>query len=80
MDLKDKIKNIKDLQHNRILNYQNLFVATFAGAIIATTFAENIPFGVSKTLLISSLTLLLFASLVGTNIKLRKIIKDVESI
>ena len=80
MDAKDKIKNIKDLQHNRVLNYQNLFVAMLGGAIIATAFAEKIPFGVSKTLLIILFSFLLFVSLVGTNLKIRKIIKDVEDI
>ena len=80
MEFKDKIKNIKDLQHNRMLNYQNLFVVTIAGAIIATAFAENIPFGVSKTLLIILFSFLLVVSLVGTSMKIRKVVREVENI
>lgn len=80
MDASDKLKNVKDLQHGRILNYQNIFIATFAGAIIATAFAENIPFGINKALLIFSFALSLFVSSVGTSIKIRKIVKEVENI
>ncbi len=43
MDERDKLKNLKDLQYSRILNYQNLIVASAAGAIITAMFAEYLP-------------------------------------
>lgn len=47
-DEKLKLKNIKDLEYNHLLNKQNVFLIIFGTAIISVILSDRLPDGLTK--------------------------------
>lgn len=61
VSLKQKEKNIKDLEYNHLLNKQNIALILIGTAIISITLTEKLPLNVTK----ADLLIFLFAVAVG---------------
>jgi len=47
-DEKLKLKNIKDLEYNHLLNKQNVFLIMFGTAIISIILSDQVPEDITK--------------------------------
>lgn len=65
MDNKQKIKNIKDLEYNYLLNQKNIVMVIIGTAIIAVLFTE------SYSLTIPQHIVLIFLTIMGVHLWLR---------
>jgi len=81
--MKDKIlklKNIKDLEYNHILNKQNVFVIILGTAIISTILSDKLPENITKWGLVLAFILLIILSLLHYSKKLENKIKEIKDI
>ena len=79
-DEKLKLKNIKDLEYNHLLNKQNVFVITLGTAIISTILSEQLPENLTKWNLILAFILGLILSLLYYSRKIRDKIDEIKEI
>ncbi len=79
-DEKIKLKNIKDLEYNHILNKQNVFLITFGTAIISVILSNNIPEDLTKGGLILAFILAIILSLMYYGKKLEDKIEEIKNI
>lgn len=77
-DNKIKLKNIKDLEYNKILNQQNIVLVLIGTAIITVSLTNNLP--QSKSDIIIFLILVVIFFIVYFSQKLDKIKKEIENI
>jgi hypothetical protein len=79
-DEKRKLKNIKDLEYNHILNKQNVFLIIFGTAIISVILSNNIPEEITKGGLILAFILAIILSLMHYGRKLEEKIEEIRNI
>ena len=77
-DEKLKLKNIKDLEYNHLLNKQNIFVIILGTAIISTILSNTLPGGETKLGLIAMFVLIMVLSLLHYANKLKKKIEEIK--
>lgn len=75
-----KLKNIKDLEYNHILNKQNVFLIIFGTAIISTILSENLPEDITKWNLVLTFILLIIISLLHYGKKLENKVEEIKNI
>lgn len=79
-DEKLRLKNIKDLEYNRLLNNQNVFLIIFGTAIISTILSETIPEDLTKGGLVLAFALAILLSLLHYGKKLEDKIKEIKNV
>lgn len=79
-DEKLKLKNIKDLEYNHILNKQNVFLITFGTAIISIILSESIPRELTKGGLIFMFILGIILSLLYYGKKLEDKVGEIKNL
>ncbi len=79
-DDKAKLKNLRDLRYNKILNLQNIILGSIGAALISVIFSEKLPEGLTKNDLIIVLILTAFFFLVYFSEKLEKIEEEIEKL
>lgn len=79
-DDKTKLKNLRDLRYNKILNLQNIILGSIGAALISVILSEKLPEGLTKKDLIIVLILTAFFSLVHFSEKLGKIEEEIEKL
>lgn len=77
METKQKLKNIKDLEFNQILNLKNIFMVLIGGAIVTIILSETL---LDKVGTISFLTLFMFLGFFQFNRKLSNIKEEIRSL
>ncbi|MDP4012210.1 MAG: hypothetical protein Q8R00_01225 [Candidatus Nanoarchaeia archaeon] len=77
METKQKLKNIKDLEFNQILNLKNIFMVLVGGAIVTITLSKNL---LNKAGVISFLTLFMILGFFQFNRKLDNIKEEIRSL
>jgi len=80
MDEKLKLKNIKDLEYNTILNKQNIFLIIFGTAIISIILSDKLPEDITKWGLILAFILAIILFLLYYGRKLENKINEVKNI
>ena len=79
-DEKQKLKNIKDLEYNHLLNKQNVFLIVLATAIISITLSEKLPENLTKWGLVLACILITIISLIHCSKKLEDKLTEIEKI
>ena len=79
-DEKEKLKNIKDLEYNHILNKQNIVLGFVGTAIISVLLSEKMPQNLSKWDIIFFLIIGGIISLIIFSKQLSKLIEDIREI
>jgi len=80
MKEKEKLKNIKDLEYNHLLNKQNVFLIVLATAIISIILNDNFPEDLSKWGLILAFILGIILSLLHYSKKLEEKINEIKDV
>ncbi len=75
---KVKLKNIKDLEYNHLLNKQNVFLIVFATAVISIILSDNFPENLSKWNLVFTFILAIILSLLYYGKRLEDKIKEIN--
>lgn len=75
-----KEKNIKDLEYNRILNVQNIWVILLGTAIISVLLTNTLPLGTNKGDIIFLLGVSLIAVLIYYPRKLEEKAKEIRKL
>ena len=78
--IKQKEKNIKDLEYNHLLNKQNIFVIILGTAVISTILSDNLPENITKGGLILAFILGIILSLLHYSKKLKNMIEEIRNI
>ena len=79
-DEKVKLKNIRDLEYNHLLNKQNVFLIVFATAIISIILSDKLPENLTKWGLILAFILAIILSLLHYSKKLEDKINEIKEI
>ena len=79
-DEKEKLKNIKDLEYNHLLNKQNVFLIVLATAIISIILSEKFPENLTKWGLVLACILAIIISLLYYSKKLEDKLNEIEKI
>ena len=77
MEPRDKLKNIKDLEHNNLLNKQNIILILTGTAIISLLITKGIK---DSVYLIGLFILIGIFSIIYFNRKLKKIIQEISQL
>lgn len=77
-DEKLKLKNIKDLEYNHLLNKQNVFLIIFGIAIISTVLSDKLPEGFTKWGLVFAFILAIILSLLYYSKKLEDKLNEIK--
>lgn len=82
MEEKTKLKNMKDLEYNTILNKQNIALVLIGTALVTAAITEKayLPFNISKMTFIIILVLAGIFSLFYFNLKLRTIVREIQEL
>lgn len=82
MEEKNKLKNLKDLEYNNLLNKQNITLVLIGTALVTLIITDTLylPFNISKLTLIIILVLGGMFSLSYFNRKLRFIMKEISEL
>lgn len=82
MEEKTKLKNLKDLEYNTILNKQNIALVLIGTALVTATITEKayLPFNISKMTFVIILVLAGILSLFYFNLKLRTIVREIQEL
>ena len=79
-DEKLKLKNVKDLEYNHLLNKQNIFLIIFGTAIISTILSDKLPENMTKWGLILAFILAIILSLLYYGKKLEDKINEIKKV
>lgn len=79
-DEKLKLKNIKDLEYNHLLNKQNVFLIVFATAIISIILSDKLPEDLTKWGLILAFILAIILSLLNYSKKLEDKLSEIRNV
>ncbi len=79
-DEKLKLKNVKDLEYNHLLNKQNIFLIIFGTAIISTILSDKLPENMTKWGLILAFMLAIILSLLYYSKKLEDKINEIKKV
>jgi len=77
---KEKLKNIKDLEYNHLLNKQNVFVIVSATAVISIVLTNDFPENLSKWNLVLTSILAIILSLLYYGKKLENKTKEIQNL
>ena len=77
---KEKLKNIKDLEYNSLLNKQNIFLVISATAVISVILSNNFPENLNKWNLVLTFILAIILSLLYYSKKLESKINDIKNL
>ncbi len=77
---KEKLKNIKDLEYNHLLNKQNVFLIVFATAVISIILSDNFPENLSKWSLVFTFILAIILSLLYYSKRLEDKTKEINDL
>lgn len=77
---KEKLKNIKDLEYNHLLNKQNVFLIVFATAVISIILSNNFPENLSRWGLVLTFILAIILSLLYYGKKLEDKTKEINDL
>ncbi|MBI2628645.1 hypothetical protein HYW74_01015 [Candidatus Pacearchaeota archaeon] len=80
MDEKQKIKNLKDLEYNHILNKQNIALVLIGTAMIYTLFTEKLPQNLTRGYLLLFLLIMGIVFLWYFGRELNKIKEDITGL
>lgn len=75
-----KLKNIKDLEYNHLLNKQNVFLIIFGTAIISTILADKVPGDVPKWGLVLAFILAIILSLLHYSKKIEDKLGEIKNL
>jgi len=79
-DEKLKLKNIKDLEYNHLLNKQNVFLIMFGTAIISIILSDQVPEDITKWGLVLAFILATLLSLLHYGKKLENKINEIKEV
>lgn len=79
-DEKLKLKNIKDLEYNHLLNKQNIFVIVFATAVISIILSDKLPEELTKWGLVLAFILAIILSLLHYSKKLEDKLNEIRDV
>jgi len=79
-DEKLKLKNIKDLEYNHLLNKQNVLLIVFATAAISVVLSDNLPEGLTKWGLVFTCILSIILSLLYYGKKLEEKLNEIKKV
>ena len=77
---KEKLKNIKDLEYNHLLNKQNVFVIVSATAVISIVLTNDFPENLSKWNLVLTSILAIILSLLYYGKKLENKTDEIKKL
>jgi hypothetical protein len=80
MDEQEKLKNLKDLEFNKTLNHQNIWLVLIGTAMLTLLLQESIPLDLDRRQVFTVLILILFFILWLYSGKLEKISDDIKKI
>lgn len=85
MENKEKLKNIKDLEYNRLLNLENILLAFIGAAIISVILIkpEDLPIqlqDIGKAQMLFYLALLIFIVFAFINAKLKQVTDEIKKL
>ena len=77
---KEKLKNIKDLEYNHLLNKQNVFLIVSATAVISIILSNDFPESLNKWNLVLTSILAIILCLLYYGKKLEDKIKEIQNL
>ena len=80
MDEREKLKNLKDLEYNKVLNHQNVFLVLIGTSMLTILVQDSLPSDLNKGSLFMALILILILVIEHYNNKLNKIIDEIKEI
>lgn len=75
-----KLKNIKDLEYNHLLNKQNVFLIIFGTAIISTILSDKLPEGLTRRGLVLAFILAIILSLLHYSKKIEDKLGEIKNL
>lgn len=74
------IKNIKDLEYNRVLNRENILLVLVGTSLLSLILTEEIPFHISRWWLLAMLISIATLIIIVFNRRLSKILEEIRNL